>query len=268
MAYDPNKLTRLSALKSLAEKVKAECASTTELAALKAAINSKAAKATTLAGYGIADAYTKAQIDGLVSAVYKPAGSAAFASLPAPAAAALGKVYNVTDAFTTDARFVDGAGKRYPAGTNVVVVQVDSAYKYDALSGMVDLSGYAKSAELSKKVDKVDGSRLMTGAEATKLEGIAAGANKYVHPAHTAKAAGLYKVTVDSLGHVTDAAAVTKTDITALGIPAKDTTYSAATGSAAGLMSAADKTKLDGMTIAGDAEITAMLDEVFAAAKA
>ena len=47
------------------------------------------------------------------------------------------------------------------------------------------------------------------------------------------------------------AAAVTKADITALGIPAQDTTYSAATQSANGLMSAADKTKLDGMPVSG-----------------
>jgi hypothetical protein len=41
--------------------------------------------------------------------------------------------------------------------------------------------------------------------------------------------------------------AITKADIVALGIPAQDTTYSNATTSAAGLMSAADKTKLDGI---------------------
>ena len=40
---------------------------------------------------------------------------------------------------------------------------------------------------------------------------------------------------------------ITKADIVALGIPAQDTTYSNATTSAAGLMSASDKTKLDGI---------------------
>lgn len=69
----------------------------------------------------------------------------------------------------------------------------------------------------------------------------------YTHPSHTAHSSGLYKVTVDNEGHVTAAIAVSKDDITALGIPAQDTTYSAATQSAAGLMSAADKTKLDGI---------------------
>lgn len=71
----------------------------------------------------------------------------------------------------------------------------------------------------------------------------------YTHPSYTAKSSGLYKVTVDATGHVSEATAVTKADITALGIPASDTntTYSAATTSAAGLMSATDKAKLDGI---------------------
>lgn len=62
-----------------------------------------------------------------------------------------------------------------------------------------------------------------------------------------AKSSGLYKITTNSEGHVTAATAVAKADITGLGIPAQDTTYSAATQSAAGLMSAADKAKLDGV---------------------
>lgn len=87
---------------------------------------------------------------------------------------------------------------------------------------------------------------LMTAADKTKLDGIAAGANKYIHPSYTEAAAGLYKVTVDASGHVSATTAVAKSDITALGIPSTNTTYSAATQSANGLMSAADKKKLDG----------------------
>ena len=69
----------------------------------------------------------------------------------------------------------------------------------------------------------------------------------YTHPSHTAKSSGFYKVTVDSLGHVSAATAVTKADITGLGIPAQDTTYNNATTSAAGLMSATDKTQHDNL---------------------
>ena len=88
----------------------------------------------------------------------------------------------------------------------------------------------------------------MSAADKTKLDGIAENANNYTHPSYTARASGLYKVTVDGTGHVSAATAATKSDITALGIPESDTTYSAATTSAEGLMSAADKTKLDGVT--------------------
>lgn len=117
----------------------------------------------------------------------------------------------------------------------------------------------------------------------------------YTHPAHTAKGAGLYKVTVDAEGHVSAAEAVTKTDITGLGIPAQDTTYTDVTaGGASGLMTGADKTKMDGIavgatkveasdtpgnikingaetpvvTIATDGEVTEMLNEVFGVSEA
>ena len=56
---------------------------------------------------------------------------------------------------------------------------------------------------------------------------------KYTHPTHTAKANGMYKITVDSLGHVSAATAVVKSDITNLGI-ASDSVMGAATSSAAG----------------------------------
>ena len=91
---------------------------------------------------------------------------------------------------------------------------------------------------------------LMSASDKTKLDGIATGANKYTHPSYTARSSGLYKVTVDSTGHVSNVSPVTKSDITALGIPGQDTntTYGNATTSTAGLMSAADKKKLDGIT--------------------
>ena len=133
-----------------------------------------------------------------------------------------------------------------------------------------------------------------TTAEKQKLSGIETEANNYTHPSHPEKASGLYKITVDGEGHVSAAAAVTKSDITGLGIPGTDTnttytnmagatasaagkaglvpapgtgkqgaflrgdgtwanpagtTYGVATQTQNGLMSAADKKKLDGLTI-------------------
>ena len=43
------------------------------------------------------------------------------------------------------------------------------------------------------------------------------------HPSFSTRSSGLYKITVNNQGHVTDVAEVTKEDITALGIPGQDT---------------------------------------------
>lgn len=49
--------------------------------------------------------------------------------------------------------------------------------------------------------------------------------SSYVHPKHTEHDLGLYKFSNDNLGHVDSAVAVTKKDITALGIPGENTKY-------------------------------------------
>lgn len=93
-------------------------------------------------------AYVKNEVDSKLSSTYKAKGSVAFASLPALIAANAGNVYNVTDAFITTNDFVEGSGKSYPAGTNVVIVNTTgTTYKYDVLSGFVDLSGYLTSSD-------------------------------------------------------------------------------------------------------------------------
>jgi hypothetical protein len=78
----------------------------------------------------------------------------------------------------------------------------------------------------------------MTAAMVTKLNSITTGANAYTHPSYTSHSSGLYKITVDGLGHVTAATSVTKSDITSLGIPGQDTntTYGIATSTTAGLV--------------------------------
>lgn len=49
--------------------------------------------------------------------------------------------------------------------------------------------------------------------------------SSYMHPKHTEHDLGLYKFSNDNLGHVDSAVAVTKKDITALGIPSENTKY-------------------------------------------
>ena len=91
-----------------------------------------------------------ALISAAVSGAYKAKGTVAFASLPTLATAAVGDVYNVSDAFNTTADFVEGAGKSYGAGTNIVCVDSDGAgtKKWDVLAGFVNLTEYVKGTEL------------------------------------------------------------------------------------------------------------------------
>lgn len=88
------------------------------------------------------------KIASAISATYKASGSIAFENLPTLAETNLGKVYNITTTFTTTADFVEGAGNSYPAGTNVAIVQVNNAYKYDVMAGFVDLSSYYNNTNL------------------------------------------------------------------------------------------------------------------------
>lgn len=98
------------------------------------------------------DVYTKTEIDNKIGATFKPGGSVTFANLPTLNATNLGKILNITNSFTTTADFVEGAGKTYPAGTNVAIVDIGTSsspsYKYDIQGSFFDLSGYVEETEL------------------------------------------------------------------------------------------------------------------------
>lgn len=127
----------------------------------------KADKATTLEGYGIADALTKAQTEAAIQAAIAETGHAKFVkaeAVPAKEDAQENVMYLVMNA---DTGFYDIYAK-----VDDEVVRLDDT--------SVSLSNYvtkdALTEELAKKVDVVDGSRLMTTAEGEKLAGIAEGA--------------------------------------------------------------------------------------------
>ena len=109
--------------------------------------------------------------------------------------------------------------------------------------GVIHLWDKIKAKFVAKEAGKGLSTNDYTTAEKTKLANL----NNYTHPTHGAKSNGLYKITVDAQGHVSNATDITKTDITNLGIPAQDTTYSNVTTSLDGLMSKSDKVKLDGI---------------------
>ena len=108
-------------IESSAETVKAE---------LSVTLNKKADKATTLEGYGIADAYTKAEVDAKTSSFMKYKGQVETTN-DLPQDAEIGDVYNVK---STGANYAwDGS-------------------EWDKLSETIDLSVFAEKSEVNEKV--------------------------------------------------------------------------------------------------------------------
>lgn len=113
------------------------------------AVSAAATDATTKANSALASA--KSYADQKVSAlgsVYTTKGSCTAAQLKALTSAKAGDVWNITDAISID-------GKAYPAGVNVVCVTAFSAAidpattkNWDALQGVQDLTPYAKKSEI------------------------------------------------------------------------------------------------------------------------
>ena len=278
MSYDTSKLVKLGHLKELATKIKTDYATKAELQAIQIPEYSLTKQAAAEAGYLSTYYLTK---DG----------------------AQVGEKINIPKDFlvnSADILEVETADDPYE-GAQVGDLYIDfvvnsknaddtATHIYLPVNELVDAytggNGIEVSAQnlISAKIDTANANGLavtaagfklnlatastagaMSAADKAKLDGIATGANNYTHPEHTAKESGLYKVTVDAQGHVSGAEAVTKEDITGLGIPAQDTTYQKVTQQADGLMSKEDKVKLDGMVVAEDGEVTEMLNEVFAA---
>lgn len=178
----------------------------------KEAVSAAATDATTKANSALASA--KSYADQKVSAlgsVYTTKGSCTAAQLKALTSAKAGDVWNITDAITID-------GKAYPAGVNVVCVTAFSAAinpaatkNWDALQGLQDLTSYAKWSQVEEAaISDVEFERDVAGED-----------NSYTFK-KTLTYVGGTKREVD-FGIVLDPATSTK----------------------AGVMSAADKVKLD-----------------------
>lgn len=91
----------------------------------------------------------------------------------------------------------------------------------------VDFNDIASASSVAAALDKkVDKTITITGTGGLSGGGNLAESRTISHAVPVgaaAKTSGLYKIATDKFGHVTSTAAVTKTDITALGIPAADT---------------------------------------------
>lgn len=188
------------------------------------AVSAAATDATTKANSALASA--KSYADQKVSAlgsVYTTKGSCTAAQLKALTSAKAGDVWNITDAITID-------GKAYPAGVNVVCVTAFSAAidpaatkNWDALQGLQDLTSYAKKSE---------------------IEDVAVANVKFAQEEDVPQDNGVsFKKTIT---FVNGREATTESDLGIL--PATSTT--------AGVMSAADKVKLDAVDgKVGDVEV-------------
>lgn len=96
-------------------------------------------------------------------------------------------------------------------------------------NGLLYLWGKLKNLFVAKEEGKGLSSNDFTDKDVAKLMSL----ENYEHASWPKHDMGFYKVQVDYEGHVCDATAVSKADITALGIPGQDTTYEEMTGAGA-----------------------------------
>lgn len=278
MAYDVNKLAQLAHLKQLAQKVKQECASQTSVTELTTRVKSLedvGAQANVIEKVkvnGAEQTVTDKAVDITVPTKVSDLSNDSKFQTDAEVAAAIAAADHMKRKIVNSIADIDltaGDASQYIYMVKKSSTKTGDKYdEYMVLDGAlekvgdweVDLSNYVQ-----KDGDKVLSTNDFTNELLEKLNGIEAGANKYTHAVHDAHASGFYKVTVDAEGHVTAVAAVEKADITALGIPGENTQYVVATAESDGLMSKEDKAKLDGFVAATEAEVTEMLNEVFAA---
>ena len=102
----------------------------------------------------------------------------------------------------------------YASGTLTLTLQNGNTLDVDIssiISGLVPDTRTVNGKQLNANVtltqdDVSDGEtyKRFSQTEKTKLSGIAEGANKYTHPSYTSRTKGLYKITVDATGHVSE----------------------------------------------------------------
>jgi hypothetical protein len=155
-------------------------------------------------------------------------------------------IFKVEDGLFVE--YTDGTTKTLPIDESAEIV-VDAALSSESTN---PVQNKVINAALGNKVDAVSGKGLSTNdyttAEKNKLSGIAANANNYSLPTAGTNALGGVKTTstVDSANGLTASPIVNGV------VYYHDTTYGNVTTSAAGLMSAADKSKLNGFSDASN----------------
>ena len=173
---------------------------------------------------------------------------------PSTKALVTGGTVNGYTLAAASAKGVDTSIAANSTSTNLPTSQAVSNFANTTLADYARLDGANFTGPVSfgdsvSADDLTAGQLMVTGnasftnnINANTINGVEVGSNPkftdtvYTHPTHTSYNNGLYKITINNLGHVTSATAVAKSDITGLGIPAQDTTYSTATSSTLGLV--------------------------------
>ena len=171
---------------------------TTDIANLN---NNKADKATTLAGYGITDAYTKEETESKIAA----AGHATFKKVDAIPDAATAESNVLYLVWNTTTKYYD----IYAKIDDAVVRLDDVSVNLDAYSTTEQMNAAIADA-VKNKVDKVEGSRLINADEISKLATVKKGAEPNV-----VKSVDAGNFAVDETGKLT-LTAVTEAQVTGL----------------------------------------------------
>ena len=171
---------------------------TTDIANLN---NNKADKATSLAGYGITDAYTKEETESKIAA----AGHATFKKVEAVPDVATAEDNVLYLVWNTKTNYYD----IYAKIDNAVVRLDDVSVNLDAYSTTEQMNAAIADA-VKNKVDKVEGSRLINADEISKLATVQAGAEPNV-----VKSVDAGNFAVDETGKLT-LTAVTEAQVTGL----------------------------------------------------
>lgn len=152
-------------------------------------------------------------------------GTVTFANLPSTLTKAMtGYFYNVSDGFTTDARFIEGSGKVYPAGVDVAVANIGTDetpnMKFDVLGSFIDETAINNriTAVANNLADAFDANH--TGGYAIDDVVMKDDVLYKFTSAHTEgnpwNASEVTEVTVESLVSAAEPASLTTTQVTAL----------------------------------------------------
>ena len=272
MAYNKEKLTKLEALQELSKRIEQDYATKESVNSLSKRVDDLVTAGgepnviETVKVNGVAQEVSEKAVDIKVpTKVSELTNDSAFQTNTEVAQAIQTAISKTGHAVF---KKVDAVPEAAAAEDNVLYLVMNSKTKHYDIYAKVENEVVLlddTTVDLTNYVEKEDGKGLSTNDYTTEDKEKLAGLNNYTPPSYTQQASGLYKVTVDATGHVSAVEAVTKDDITGLGIPEQDTTYSPATSEADGLMSKDDKTKLDGIEVASLEEVQEMLNEVFAA---